>query len=911
MSGKKVGLRNWTTHRLPSFGGKEKDEQPLVIPKLRVAEVGGVGDDLSGLPSARDLGRLNAFQQMEALTNRAEATKGLRTSSGGSKLGRKAKRSNSRLRAEVEAMESRSQEGEEILSLEPMTPKGKRPGGVAKKKTLTRADAGLPKGLPMGKRPSGNKLKIEDEVVGDAPDSSPNPNMNSVYSSQPTSTSTPVESSSGTAAESVARKESLRIRMETKERLMTGRSITRALSAPNLGSSWMDFDFLGIVSGVDPEVNLEGVAPHTSRSSHINEFSRSKTASRVLQTYSGASRKRPLPPLPRCKSIISKGEESNVGSGDILETETPYGVTRVAIGTEDGVTQINSGTLTNLMSMMFGDVADEQYVTCVLYGYRNVMKPEEFFDFLTAKFDQDPSKGEFSAEEREDWEQTVRRRIVAVLANWIRNHFYDFKFDFGLVETVDEDRLKKKLLAFLERLRKEDDPQLCQSAMSMNEEFQETDLIRRLHNGNVTMNNREDFVSQLVPKLWYSKLPSTYKVGQKMVKRCFTGAELHAWVMVEVRCHDSLAKGVCSLLMQKHLIHIPQNDRLFMKSEREYYTFVKETKQEIKQTTVAPLKPLGPADCKPNSLLDIHPVELARQLTLYESSIFRRITPLELFNQAWSSADESLSPNVMKLIKNFNGVSFWVATELVMNAETLKERQQVLKRMICVADVLRETKNFNAMMEITVGLNLGPVSRLTLTWERLPQKYQAIYDNLMEFSSSLGNYRNYRAALKEIPSHVPVLPYLAVYLRDLTFIADGNPKYLDDDQETINFHRIRMEARIMQEIQKYQQHEFPFMRNTAVQTYIKKSLDDFLKESELWERSKGAQHRDSISAVKGKGIQARTRRAATVNFGVDKEEGTPEPSNKRGITRGPSFRRTRDRPLSFIESRHSKLSGKT
>ena len=35
-------------------------------------------------------------------------------------------------------------------------------------------------------------------------------------------------------------------------------------------------------------------------------------------------------------------------------------------------------------------------------------------------------------------------------------------------------------------------------ALFLRDLFQETDLIRRLHNGNVTMNNRADFVGQVI-----------------------------------------------------------------------------------------------------------------------------------------------------------------------------------------------------------------------------------------------------------------------------------------------------------------------------------------------------------------------------------------------------------------------------
>ena len=46
-------------------------------------------------------------------------------------------------------------------------------------------------------------------------------------------------------------------------------------------------------------------------------------------------------------------------------------------------------------------------------------------------------------------------------------------------------------------------------------------------------------------------------------------------------------------------------------------------------------------------------------------------------------------------------------------------------------------KAFNTMMEIVVGLNLGPVSRLTAMWSALPEKYQELFESLMAFSSAV------------------------------------------------------------------------------------------------------------------------------------------------------------------------------
>lgn len=76
---------------------------------------------------------------------------------------------------------------------------------------------------------------------------------------------------------------------------------------------------------------------------------------------------------------------------------------------------------------------------------------------------------------------------------------------------------------------------------------------------------------------------------------------------------------------------------------------------------------------------DYDPLEVARQLTLIEQDLYRRIENKECLNQAWNKPDkEEKSPHIVAMIKRFNLVSVWVATEIV-KTEKLADRVTVLK----------------------------------------------------------------------------------------------------------------------------------------------------------------------------------------------------------------------------------------
>tara|TARA_R110002050_G_scaffold237504_2_gene373443 strand:+ start:191 stop:364 length:174 start_codon:yes stop_codon:yes gene_type:complete len=48
-----------------------------------------------------------------------------------------------------------------------------------------------------------------------------------------------------------------------------------------------------------------------------------------------------------------------------------------------------------------------------------------------------------------------RHRIAAVVANWVKNHFYDFKLSYDVLETATEKELQKKLFDFVGTLREQ------------------------------------------------------------------------------------------------------------------------------------------------------------------------------------------------------------------------------------------------------------------------------------------------------------------------------------------------------------------------------------------------------------------------------------------------------------------------
>jgi len=128
----------------------------------------------------------------------------------------------------------------------------------------------------------------------------------------------------------------------------------------------------------------------------------------------------------------------------------------------------------------------------------------------------------------------------------------------------------------------------------------------------------------------------------------------------------------------------------------------------------------------------------------------------------------------VQLIERFNRIGLWVVN-LIVHEPDLTMRAKLVTHLIAIATECKQVQNYNSMLGIVAGLMSAPVSRMKKTWalveNDIASKFESDYSAL--FSR---NYKLLRDAVKQ--STPPCLPYLGVYLADLTFIEDGNPDFI-------------------------------------------------------------------------------------------------------------------------------------
>lgn len=213
------------------------------------------------------------------------------------------------------------------------------------------------------------------------------------------------------------------------------------------------------------------------------------------------------------------------------------------------------------------------------------------------------------------------------------------------------------------------------------------------------------------------------------------------------------------------------------------------------------------------TILDFDPLELARQLTVKQMNIFSGILPEELLASQWMKKSGADAPNVKAMTALSTDLSNMVAGTILQHPE-LKKRAAVIKQWIKIAQSFLELHNYDGLMAIICSLNSSTITRLRKTWDAISQKRKDALRNLQEIVEPAQNNKVLRTKLHD---HVPpCLPFLGMYLTDLTFVDIGNPSTkrvsLGSESEVdgaggltvVNFDKHTKTAKIIGELQRFQ-----------------------------------------------------------------------------------------------------------
>ncbi|XP_059812388.1 rap guanine nucleotide exchange factor-like 1 [Hypanus sabinus] len=190
--------------------------------------------------------------------------------------------------------------------------------------------------------------------------------------------------------------------------------------------------------------------------------------------------------------------------------------------------------------------------------------------------------------------------------------------------------------------------------------------------------------------------------------------------------------------------------------------------------------------------------EMASQITAFDWELLNCVHELELIHYVFRNESiRKRTANLELVLQRCSEVQHWVATEILM-CERLGKRVQLLKTVIHMAALCKEKQNLFSFFAIIMGLCNAAVSRLCLTWEKLPAKCKKLFQKFESLTDPSRNHKTYRDTIARMKP--PLIPFVPLLLKDMTFIHEGNKTFLN---QLVNFEKMHMVASAVRTLRKY------------------------------------------------------------------------------------------------------------
>ncbi|KAF1807231.1 ras guanine nucleotide exchange factor domain-containing protein [Mucor lusitanicus] len=258
--------------------------------------------------------------------------------------------------------------------------------------------------------------------------------------------------------------------------------------------------------------------------------------------------------------------------------------------------------------------------------------------------------------------------------------------------------------------------------------------------------------------------------------------------------------------------------------------------KKIVQNPISGPDPIYPKNVMNIQLFDTDPLEMSRQLSIMDFKLYSSIRPIECLGKAWSrdGADGSIAMNIKQSIQYCNRLTAWVTESILLHEES-KKRSVVVKYWVQVADYCRSINNYNTCMAVLSAFDNSAVGRLKKTWMMTNKSTIQTLAQIRKLLGANRNFTEYREIVHSV--NPPCIPFLGIYLQDLTFIEDGNPDYLHKSSNLINFAKRQKTAEVIRELKQFQNFAYNFHTIPEFQDYIKGQLDQDRDVDRLYERS--------------------------------------------------------------------------
>eukprot|EP01113_Clastostelium_recurvatum_P014513 TRINITY_DN17910_c0_g1_i2.p1 TRINITY_DN17910_c0_g1~~TRINITY_DN17910_c0_g1_i2.p1 ORF type:complete len:437 (-),score=75.81 TRINITY_DN17910_c0_g1_i2:135-1445(-) len=217
---------------------------------------------------------------------------------------------------------------------------------------------------------------------------------------------------------------------------------------------------------------------------------------------------------------------------------------------------------------------------------------------------------------------------------------------------------------------------------------------------------------------------------------------------------------------------------------------------------------------------DIPASELARQITLYEMTLYRRIPHYEFlfYSSATMEKKLSLCPVLHEFVRWGESLCRHMVFDIVTCAGDVPCQIYMLERYIDLAEELFRQGNFNGMSRVVDALTYPTVQACKDAWAGLSEQRLSSFARHKELFSPNRSYIFIRQEQRQ--REPPCVPYLSIFFLDMTFVLEGQVDIMLPKPGMINFIKYRRIYQILQDILYYQERPYNFGAMKSIQDIL-------------------------------------------------------------------------------------------